>query len=97
MNISIPFSISQEEAVCRLKGYIKKKREQNPEQAQSISLEWRGTEAEFRFESSGVAIQGLLVVHHKTLEIQAKIPLILKPFQKKIETVLIEHISGLFA
>ncbi len=95
MNTTIPFSISQNEAICRLKDLIRKKQDQYAEYAQNISLEWRGTEAEFHFESSGVVIHGSLVVHHQTVEIQAKIPLLLKPFQKKIETVLTKHISEL--
>lgn len=63
------------------------------DQAQQVDIDWAGNEAHFQLAYKGFTSLGTLRVQPSQVEIEAKLPLIARPFHGKIERFLRDKIG----
>ena len=89
MHIDIPHKFkTKEEAVARVKSALEGARPQLAGKATIEKEEWSGEKLTFAAEIQGQAISGTLVVREQVFDINAKLPLMMRMFEGRIEKAI---------
>ena len=92
MHIDIPHTYNTPaEAVARVKAALDEARPQLAGKATITKEAWEGDTLSFAAEVQGQGISGTLVVRDKVFDINAKLPLMLRMFEGKIEKAIKEQ------
>ena len=95
MHIEIPHQFSRKEAVNRVKQSLNKSRAQMLQQAPDLKTEWDADTLRFSLTVQGKHIDGTLAVEEKQFVLDAKLPLLWRMFEGKIEKTIKEQIAQL--
>ncbi|OGG56003.1 hypothetical protein A2680_00510 [Candidatus Kaiserbacteria bacterium RIFCSPHIGHO2_01_FULL_55_37] len=91
MHLKLPHSFSRQEAVARVERLLL---EAKPQLADKVVLgeeRWEGDVLHFAFSIQGKSISGRLEVHDKEYELHAKLPLMMRMFEGRIEKMIAEQ------
>ena len=91
MQLKIPHSSSRHEAVARVQRLLI---EAKPKLADKVTIEeerWEGDVLHFAFTTQGQKISGQLEVKDKEYELNAKLPLMMRMFEGRIEKMIAEQ------
>ena len=91
MQLKLPHSFSRHEAVARVERLLI---EAKPRLADKVAIEeerWEGDVLHFAFTAQGQRISGQLEVKDKEYEINAKLPLMMRMFEGRIEEMITEQ------
>ncbi len=94
MQLKIPHKFSKHDAVIRVKKVIDGVR---PELAGKAIIEeerWEGDTLHFAFTTQGQHISGQLVVADREFDVTAKLPLMLRFFEGKIQKAIEEQVKA---
>lgn len=95
MHIQVPHKLSQQQAVDRLKLALEQTKT-NPQVQGQLEIEkeeWEGNKLNFAFTAQKQHISGTLVVEEKEYIVDAKLPLMLRMFEGRIEKMIGEQVS----
>ena len=98
MHLDIPHKFkTKEEALARVKAALNDARAQLAGKATIEKEEWAGDMLTFAADIQGQAISGTLVVRDKVFDINAKLPLMLRMFEGRIEKAIKEQTSKMLS
>jgi hypothetical protein len=93
MHLKIPHQFSQAQAVARVKQALAEAKPQLKDKVEVEEERWEGSTLHFAFTAQGQRITGTLVVGEGEFELNAKLPLMLKLFEGKIERAIKEQVA----
>ncbi len=91
MQLKLPHSFSRHEAVARVQRLLI---EAKPKLADKVAIEeerWEDDVLHFSFTTQGQSISGTLAVGDKEYELNAKLPLMMRMFEGRIEKMIEEQ------
>ena len=92
MQVKIPHSFKRkEDAIARVKAALDEARPQLGDKATIEEERWDGDTLHFAFTAQGQSISGQLAVEDTQFDLYAKLPLMLKLFEGKIEKAIAEQ------
>jgi hypothetical protein len=91
MHIKLPHSYSQQEAITRVKTMLAEAKPHLADKAEIQEERWDGDVLHFAFTAQGQNITGQLEVTDKEFVIDAKLPLMLRMFEGKIQKMIQEQ------
>lgn len=91
MHLKIPHKLSRAEAVAHVKKMIAESKPQIGDKATIEKEEWQGDTLHFAFTAQGQHISGQMAVEDGAFVIDAKLPLMLRMFEGKIEKMVAEQ------
>ena len=93
MHIQIPHELTQAAAVAKVKQTLADAKPQLAQQATIEEERWEGNTLHFAFTAQGQHITGTLSVGETEFDLTAKLPLMLKLFEGKIERAIKEQVA----
>jgi hypothetical protein len=97
LNMSIPFSISHEEALKRIKNLLTETKKEHGDKIDNLKEHWDGNVGTFSFTAKGYDISGTLTVEDSTVELNGKIPFAVSLFKGAITRAINEKAGELLA
>lgn len=91
MQVTLPHKFTKEAAVARVKSALEEARPKLVGQATLHEERWNGDTLHFDVEAQGQRIAGTLTVEEHAFNLQAKLPLMLRMFEGKIEKMILEQ------
>jgi len=97
LEVDVPFSITQYEALTRIKNLLSDTAKENAAIIKNLHEEWDGNTGKFSFTAQGFDISGILAVQSGNVHLDAKIPMALIMFKGAIAKVITDKASQLLA
>lgn len=97
MHVVLQHSFSKDEAVTRVKQALTQARSQAAQHVQGLEEKWEADTLHFAFDLQGKKIDGTLEVRDKEFELNAKLPLLWRMFEGKIEKMIAEQAKQFIA
>ncbi len=91
MHIKLPHKFSKSEAVQRIKHMLKEAKPQLEGKATIDEERWEGDTLHFAFTANGQHISGQATVKDTEFDIEAKLPLMMRLFEGKIQKMIEEQ------
>ena len=91
IEMSIPHSIGQEEALNRIKKLLDNVQTQFSGQLKDVQQDWKNNEGSFSFSVMNMPVSGKLTVNNGDVALDGKLPLAASLFQGKIKEVIMEE------
>jgi hypothetical protein len=91
--VSVPHTLSQEEATRRIQERVNLARETFQERVQDLEEHWDGNRLAFRFTTFGFPIQGEVASEPAEVQVNADLPLAAMMFKGMIEQQVREELS----
>jgi len=91
MHIKLPHKYSKDDAITRIKRMLVDAKPQLADKAEIEEERWEGDTLHFAFTAQGQHITGQLEVKDGEFILDAKLPLMLKLFESKIEKMIAEQ------
>jgi hypothetical protein len=95
MKVSIPHKLSQIEAITRVKKILNESRSKLAEHLTDVEEKWEGNVLNFAFTAQKQHISGTLEVKDKVFNLNARLPLMMRLFEGRIEKMILEQAKGL--
>ncbi len=93
MHLQVPHKFSQKQAVDRVTEGLTAARPQLAGQVTIDEERWEGNTLHFAFTAQGHKITGTLLVTDKEYLVDAKLPLVWRLFEKKIERTIQDQVA----
>jgi hypothetical protein len=91
IEMSIPHSLGQEEALGRIQKLLTNVQQRFAGQVKDVKQDWRNNEGEFSFSVMNMPVSGKLTVNNNDVALDGKLPLAASLFQGKIKEVIMEE------
>lgn len=88
MKASIKHNTTKAEAIDRVKQALKEAEGQLAQHNASIAQEWKDNVLSFALDGQGQKISGTLTITDETFDIDAKLPLVLRLFEGRIQKMI---------
>lgn len=88
LDISIPHSLSQQDATTRIKQLLTKLQQEQKDVIQDVKEDWEGNNGSFSFKAKGFDIAGNISVEPDKVSITGDLPFMLSFFKGKIKEVI---------
>ncbi len=95
MHFDIPHKFGTVEAVSRVKNALEQGKKQAGDQLVIDKEEWEGNTLHFAFTAQKQHITGTVVVEERKFIVDAKLPLMLRMFEGRIEKMIAEQVKGM--
>lgn len=95
MHLEIPHKTTKADALARVQQGLEQHRAQLLENAQIHEERWDGDTLHFDATAKGQRVSGTLTVDEKNFIIDAKLPLLMRPFEGMIERELASRVATL--
>jgi hypothetical protein len=96
MKVSIPHKLSEVEAVTRVRKILHDSRAKLAEHLTDVEEKWEGSTLHFAFTAQKQHISGTLEVRDRVFNIYAKLPLMMRLFEGKIQKMILEQVNQIF-
>ncbi|MBI2824678.1 MAG: polyhydroxyalkanoic acid system family protein [Planctomycetia bacterium] len=97
MSVTVPHTLSQQDAVERLKGFLGKIKERYQSQVSNLEESWAGDTLNFGFTTFGFPIKGAVNVEAAQVKLDGEIPFAAMMFKGKIEQEIRDQLNKLLA
>ena len=97
LNMTIPFSISHEEALKRIKTLLSETKKEHGDTIENLKEQWNGNVGTFSFTAKGYDISGTVTVGSSTIELDGKIPFAVSLFKGAITNAINQKAGELLA
>ena len=91
IEMSIPHSLGQEEALDRIRKLLGNVQDRFSGQLKDVQQEWNGNEGLFSFSVMNMPVSGKLTVNNGDVALDGKLPLAASLFQGKIKEVIMDE------
>ncbi len=95
MHIQIPHKTSKRAAIDRVKVGLLQAKPHMKDQVAIEKQEWEGNKLHFAFTTQGKQVIGTLVVTDSEFVVDARLPLLWRMFEGKIEKMIMEQAQGM--
>jgi len=92
-NVSVPHTLSQEEATERLKGFSDTIKRQMGDQVSDLEQTWVGNQMTFGFTTFGFKISGELTAGEDAVAVEGNLPFAAAMFKGKITSGIQEQLT----
>jgi len=93
-DISVSHSLSQDEAVKRIREGVLVLKKQYADKISDLKENWEDNTCKFSLTAEGFTIEGVLSVKESDIEIAANLPFMAMLFKSQIETAVKEKLNG---
>lgn len=97
MTIVIPHSLTQDEAMGRIKNLLAEVKNDYGNTVTDLQERWTEEGGEFSFRAMGLAVSGTLAVTPSEVQLKGSYPLAATPFKGKIEATIRSRAAALLA
>jgi hypothetical protein len=97
MTIAIPHSLTEEEAMGRIKNLLAEVKNDYGDKVTDLRENWTGNGGEFSFKAMGFTLSGTLAVKPNEVVMKGNFPLAALPFKSKIESMIRSRAEQLLA
>jgi hypothetical protein len=97
LTISVPHSLSAEEATARLKTFFARLKERYQDKMSSLEEQWSGNKLDYSFSTFGFSIKGDLNVEPGEVKVNGSLPFAAMMFKGKIEQSVREELEKVLA
>ena len=97
LDVAIPHSLSQDEALTRIKNMFTQMKEEHGDKISNLQEEWNGYVGNFSFSAKGFDIAGTLTVNPSNVELKGKIPFALSLFKGAITKTIEQQATKLLS
>ena len=97
INVSVPFSISKDEALRRIRNIVGELQKDFADKMTNVREEWRNDTADFSFDVMGFSVSGNVRVEANRVLLDGNIPFAVLPFKSRIEDLIREKTSELLS
>jgi len=94
-SVTVPHTLSQQEATERLNRFVDVLREKFKGSVGDLQQNWEGDTLAFRFKTFGIPISGKIRVGEKSLAVDGDLPFTAMMFKGKIESSIREQLERL--
>lgn len=94
-NVTVPHTLSKEEATDRLNRFADVLREKFKDSVSNLEQKWEGDTLVFGFKTFGVPLQGRINVGDDALKVDGDLPFTAMMFKGKIESSIREQLERL--
>ncbi|MBL7698194.1 MAG: polyhydroxyalkanoic acid system family protein [Chitinophagaceae bacterium] len=91
IEMSIPHSLGQQEALDRIQKLLGNVQDRFSGQLKDVQQNWNGNEGSFSFSVMNMPVSGKLTVNNGDVALDGKLPLAASLFQGKIKEVIMEE------
>ncbi len=95
MKIEVPHNLDQNSALSKLKSFANQLLADHKDIIQDVTQTWTGNSGQFNMKAKGFNISGVINVLANKVIVESKLPMMLKPFQGQIETIIIDELKKL--
>ena len=95
LSISVPHSLSKEEATSRLKGFLERVRSRYGDQVSDLQEQWGESSGNFSFKTYGFNVKGSVVVFPTEVVVDGDLPFAAMMFKGKVEQTIRENLERL--
>jgi hypothetical protein len=93
MNVKFPHRFGKDEAIARVKHILVEAKQKMGDKGEITEERWEGDTLHFAFTAQGQDISGTLEVRDHEFEINAKLPLMMRLFEGRIEKMIQDQAS----
>jgi hypothetical protein len=93
MQFKIPHKTTRTEAISRIKNMLKEHEDKIAQNATNVKTEWKDNVLDFEFTAQGTHITGKLTVTENEFDVYAKLPLMYRLFEGRIEKMIAEEMK----
>lgn len=97
LEIDVPFSIPQQEALTRIKTLLTQTKTEHGNMIKNLQEDWNGNTGTFSFTAQGFDISGVLTVNENNLHLDAKLPMALTMFKGTISKIITDKAGELLS
>ena len=97
MSITVPHSLSRDEALQRIQGLLTDLKTQYADRFDDLQESWSGYDGEFSLRAMGFTVPGTLSVQPSQVEMRGNLPFAVAPFKGRIEQTIRERAERLLA
>lgn len=97
MNISMPHTLGQEEALRRLQAALEKAKARNEGKVTNLQENWSGNRLDYSFSTFGFNVKGDVTVEPSEVKLNGTLPFAAMMFKGKIEQTVREELSRILA
>jgi hypothetical protein len=97
LSITVPHSLSAEEALTRLKTFFEKLKAQHQDKMSNLEEQWDGNKLAYAFSTFGFSIKGDLNVEPGEVKINGSLPFAAMMFKGKIEQSVRDELEKVLA
>jgi len=95
LSLNIPHSLSQEEALSRVKQLLGRLQEEQKGTITDVQENWEGPNGNFRFSAKGFNIAGSIQVKEKEVLLDSDLPFAVSLFKGQIASIITEKANTL--
>ena len=88
LDLTIPHSLTQTEALTRVKRSLAGLKRQHRESLADVEEEWDGPNGKISFSTRGLSVAGKIQVRDGVIRLSSRLPMILSTYKKKISAVI---------
>lgn len=96
MRIHVPHQTTQAIARERVEQHLGHLLSTHGQHAEELEHEWAGNTVHFKGKAKGLSVQGSVEVTDQEIIVDAKLPLIAKPFEGKIRAAIEKEADSMF-
>ena len=93
MNVKFPHKFSKQEAIDRVKHILADAKPKLGDKGEITEERWEGDTLHFAFDAQSQHISGALEVRDTEYEINAKLPLMMRLFEGRLEKMIMDQAS----
>ena len=93
LTISMPHSLSAEDATQRLKMFFDRLKERHQDKLSNLAEQWEGNRLDYSFSTYGFNIKGDLTVEPSEVKVTGALPFAAMMFKGKIEQTIREELA----
>jgi len=88
LEIKIPHTLSQQEALIRIQNVLPKLKAQHSDKISELDETWSGNICNFKFKLSGFKVSRSVIVEDSVVIITGDLPFLAVPFKSQIENTI---------
>jgi len=88
LEIKIPHTLSQQEALTRIQNALPQLKVQHSDKISDLEETWSGNTGTFKFKLSGFKVSGSVIVEDSVVIITGDLPFLAVPFKSQIENTI---------
>ena len=97
LNVSVPYQISQDEALNRIKAYVAGAKAKYSDKVRDLQENWNGNVGTFSGSGSGFAVSGTIAVNPAVVAVELTVPFAAIFLKGKIESGITDTLTRLLA
>jgi len=97
ISVSVPYQISQDEALKRIKGFVADAKVKYSNQVSDLLENWNGNVGAFSGSGSGFAVSGTIAVNPAVVAVELTVPFAAIFLKGKIESGITDALTRLLA